>query len=135
MNNCIKIKGDFNPIKFMDLFEKILFKNYDNCDIEPRSEAKFDITFTEDVEVANEEDKEEKIEEKEQIEEIEEEIEDLEIEDDNNQIKTSNNLVMEMKFYECFDGHLIRFVQKEGNRADFLDKFQEIYNLIKDIIN
>ena len=129
MNNCIKIKGDFNPIKFMDLFEKILFKNYDNCDIEPRSEAKFDIIFPEDIEVDNEEDKEEI------IEEIKNEIENLEIEDDNNQIKNINNLVIEMKFYECSDGHLIRFVQKEGNRADFLDKFQEIYNLIKNLIS
>ena len=132
MNNYIKIKGGFNPIKFMNTFYTKLMKiyGYDYCYIEQKmNKAKFEITFTTDVEEENEEEKEAK------NEEMEEEINNIEFEDDNNQINTSNNLVIEMKFYKCSDGHLIRFVQKEGNRTNFLDKFQELSDLIREIIS
>ena len=38
---------------------------------------------------------------------------------------------MVVKLYECSNGHILIFIQKEGNRKDFLDEFQVISDLVQ----
>ena len=44
-------------------------------------------------------------------------------------------LKIKVKLYQVSDGHLLRFIQDEGNREDFLDKFGEISNFVKKLIS
>ena len=52
--------------------------------------------------------------------------------DDDNEILKLSILV---KLYKYPDGHVLIFKQKEGNRKDFLDKFEKISELVKKIIS
>ena len=52
--------------------------------------------------------------------------------------ETENNereITMVVKLYECSNGHILIFIQKEGNRKDFLDEFQVISDLVQKIIS
>jgi len=44
-------------------------------------------------------------------------------------------ITMVVKLYECSNGHILIFIQKEGNRKDFLDEFQVISDLVQKIIS
>ena len=52
--------------------------------------------------------------------------------DDDNAILKLSILV---KLYKYPDGHVLRCKQKEGNRKDFLDKFEKISELVEKIIS
>ena len=111
MDNSIKIKGYLNPVKFMNyLCEKLVSNfNNDNCYIEAgRKKLEINIIFEGD-EGEEEEEKNENNEE-------------------------TNDLSMEIKLYEENDEHILRFILKEGNRKNFLDKYNIISKLVEDII-
>ena len=43
-------------------------------------------------------------------------------------------IIITIKLYQTTDGYLLRFVKKQGKKNDFIDKFETISNLAKDII-
>ena len=46
-----------------------------------------------------------------------------------------NELVIQIKLYKSSDEHILRLIQKKGNRRDFLIKFADISKLAEIIIN
>ena len=122
--NIIKIKGYLNPPQFMNSLCRAIMKKYDeNVFIEADKEKlKFIATFEE------EEKKDEKT-----LEFIEE-MKKLgleEVENNNEQ----NALTVKIKLYQIDDGYLLKFVQNEGDRKSFFDKFAELSKLIENIIS
>ena len=122
--NIIKIKGYLNPHQFMNSLCRAIKKKYDeNVFIEADKEKlKFIATFEE------EEKKDEKT-----LEFIEE-MKKLgleEVENNNEQ----NALTVKIKLYKIDDGYLLKFVQNEGDRKSFFDKFAELSKLIENIIS
>jgi len=112
IKNCIKIKGYLDANKFMNNLCNIIIDNYgvDNCYLEPdKKNLKFEIIFEEEEDNENDKKKEN---------------------DDND--KMINELKIKIKLYKCSDGHILRFRQINGNRKDFLDKFNEISKLVKE---
>ena len=132
MNYFINIKGCIEPNKFLNqLCNKIYDEFYDeyDCEIEvkDKNKAKFDVEF--------------KIPEKEFVvpELLKAEFEKLGIKlnekkeekkGENNKIK----LIMRIKLYEISEGFLVRFVKKEGNKNDFINKFEAISKIVESII-
>ena len=133
MNNCIKIKGDLNPVIFMNSLCDKLIKKFDgnNCFIEAdKRKLKFNIIFNED--------EEEEYDEEEITEEMREELEKLGIDNENNEDEEENNndnLMIQIKLYQCSEGHILRFIHKNGERKNFLDKFFVISKLVKILIS
>ena len=130
MDNYIKIKGDMNnPSKFMNsLANKINHEFENECIIDPSgNKLKFNVKF----------------EEKQIIEEIPEDIKEelkkLGIEDDdevgvNDKIKGKYTII-QIKLYESYNGgYILRYVRKEGNEKNFLDKMEKISSLVKNIL-
>ena len=54
-----------------------------------------------------------------------------EVENNNEQ----NALTVKIKLYQIDDGYLLKFVQNEGDRKSFFDKFAELSKLIENIIS
>ena len=108
MNYYINIEGILNPRKFMNLLCEELIKEFgkDDCYIEAdkNNKAKFDIIFEED------------------------EIPGIKINENKKEIK------MRIKLYKTSKGYLIRFVKKEGEKNNFIDKFLIISKLIKKLL-
>ena len=126
MKNCINIKNLFNPNIFMNSLCNRLIKEFgaDNCDIEAdKKELEFNVTFEE--------------ENGEEIpEEIKEELKNLGIEDEIKKDEENNNeLKIQIMLYQWSDEYILRFVLKEGDRKEFLDKFESISKLVEKIIN
>ena len=123
MNNYIKLKGKINPAIFMNSLVNKINKEFEGeCDIEPNKEKlKFNVIF----------------EEAQSNEEIEEELlEELksmgikENEEINENIK-GKKTVIQIKIYESYnEGYLVRFVRKEGETIDYLEKIKKIYSLV-----
>ena len=128
MDNYIKIKGNMNnPCKFMNkLVNKIKQEYGDECTIETcNNKLKFNDIFEEkkDFDIPDD---------------IKEELEKMEIEDEevgeNNKIK-GNDTHIQVKLYESYNGgYLLRYVRKEGNEKDFLDKMTKISSFVKNIL-
>ena len=53
-----------------------------------------------------------------------------EVEEDEDNI-IENNLIIEIKFFETYNGHLIRFKRKCGELYDYYEKVKQINTLIK----
>ena len=113
MNTCIKIKGYVEPIKFMNLLtHRISDKFGDNCFIETGKERlKLNIIFEEeennDEEGNNKDDEDE---------------------------EESNEYGLMLQLYKSNDEYLLRFIQSEGKRKQFLDKYEAISKLVEDIL-
>ena len=132
MNYFINIKGCIEPNKFLNqLCNKIYDEFYDeyDCEIEvkDKNKAKFDVEF--------------KIPEKEFVvpELLKAEFEKLGIKlnEKKEEKKEGNNkikLIMRIKLYEISEGFLVRFVKKEGNKNDFINKFEAISKIVESII-
>ena len=126
MNYCIHIKGILDPKDFLNILIQNVKAKFKNCLIKTDEENKpnFNITFTgegiyEDI--------------KEQLKNLgieNEEKEDEDDEEDNN----INELILRIKLYKTSEGYLLRFVKKQGNKIDFINKFEIIKNFIKEII-
>ena len=54
-----------------------------------------------------------------------------EVENNNEQ----NALTVKIKLYQIDDGYLLKFIQNEGGRKSFFDKFDELSKLIENIIS
>ena len=134
LDNFIKLKGIIDPNTFMNyLCEKICKKFEDNCNVEPSKEnLKFDLIFNEEIE------NEEEDEDEELKEEIGKVFEQLGINDNENIEEDENmkgrNTSIQIKLYETENkdwNYVLRFIKKNGNRMDYLDKVGIISNLIK----
>ena len=118
MYNYIKLKGKLTPYKYMsDLINKIKkeFSNY-KIEIIDKKKAKFNVIFNE-----------------EEIEE--EELEEEELEEEADEEKFQNikgkKTIIQVKLYQNYnEDHLLRFVKKEGELKNYLDKLKKIYALI-----
>ena len=116
MNTCIKIKGYVEPIKFMNLLtHRISDKFGDNCFIETGKERlKLNIIFEEENEEENND-------------------EERNNEDDEDE-EESNEYGLMLQLYKSNDEYLLRFIQSEGKRKQFLDKYEAISKLVEDIL-
>ena len=108
VNNCINIKGYLNPVYFMNILYKMISDNFgDDCSLIPDDKKlKFRINITEDTDDENE--------------------------NSDNEILKLSILV---KLYKYSDEYILRCKQKEGNRGDFLEKFEKISEIVKKIIS
>ena len=119
MDYSIKIKGYLNPNEFMNYLCDMLIQKFgnDNCYIEAsKDKYKLTIIFEEDTEKEEINDNSNK-----DIERNEEEEE-------------SSEINIQLILYKAGEEHILKFINKEGNKKIFLDKFEVIYNIIKDII-
>jgi serine/threonine protein kinase len=126
MNNYIKLTGNVVPSTFMNaLANKINNEFSGQCNISANPEKlKFNAIF-----------EEEQLDE-EIPEDMKEELKKLGIEDDE-EIQENENIkgkktVMQIKIFESQNGgYLLRFVRKEGDQNDYLEKMSKIYSLVK----
>jgi serine/threonine protein kinase len=127
MNNCIKIKNLLNPNKFMNFLCQKMINEFgqDNCYIETsKKRLKLEVIFEEDEK------------EKDELpEEIKEELKKLGIDYDAEEYEENNDLKMNIKLYKYSDEYILKFIQKEGKRNQFLDKFRAISKLVENIIS
>ena len=122
----IKIKGYLNPIKFMNYFCNKILDEFgdDNSTIESdKKKLQFDVTFDIGEEFKSE-----------IPEEIREELKKLEIDEEIKERDESDTLIITVKLYKISDGHLLKFIKKEGNKTDFIDKFESLIKFVKRII-
>ncbi len=120
MDYSIKIKGYLNPNEFMNYLCDMLIQKFgnDNCYIEAsKDKYKLTIIFEEDTEKEEINDNSNK---------------DIEMNEDDEE--ESSEINMQLILYKAGEGHIIKFINKEGNKKIFWDKFDAIYNIVKDII-
>ena len=128
MKNYIKLKGKLDPTKFMNSLANKIEKEFEEiCIIEANKEKlKFNVTFEEQEN--DEEIPQEIIEELKKLG-----IKEIEEKDENPNIK-GNDTVIQIKMYESFnEGYLLRFVKKEGDPKQYIEKMKEIFSLIKNM--
>ena len=126
MNNCIKIKNLLNPVHFMNSLCHKIIKEFgkDNCAFEiDEKKLKLNVIFEEE-------------EEKEEIPKgIKEELKKLGINEDMEDNERTIELIIQIKLYKYSDDYILRFIQEKGDRYYFLDKFEIISKLVKNIIS
>ena len=128
MNYLINIKGYINPKNFLNILCNKIKDEFSDCLVNNinQDKAKFDVEFEE--------------EEKEFVipDELKGEFDKLKIKmnekKEEKEDNDNNNLIIRIKLYQTSEGYLLRFVKKQGNKNDFIDKFETISNLAKDII-
>jgi hypothetical protein len=132
MNYFINIKGHIYPKKFLNqLCNKIVGKYCEedgDCyiSIKDAKKAKFDVEF---------EMPENKFVVPEQLKaEFEKLGINLNEKKEEKKEKNNNNLIIRFKLYKTSEGYLLRFVKKQGNKNDFIDKFEAISKLVESII-
>lgn len=125
INNCIKIQEHLDPSKFMNNLCYFIKDKYgDDCFIDNnKNKLKFNLIFQEKIN-------------KEINEEIKEELKKLgfEQEEEEDEEQDIYKLLIQVKFYQISEGYLLQFAQLEGNKNDFLDKFDTIAQLVRDLI-
>lgn len=122
--NYIKIEGDIDPIKFMNLLaNNIKDKFEDNCSIyASKKSPKFNITITE-------EEKEDEI-----PQEFLEEFKKLGI-DDNEKQNKNKECILQIKIFESYNGgFLLRFVKKSGDLYEYNKILDKICEIIKSLL-
>ena len=137
--NYIKINGELESIKFMNLLATILKKRM-NCKIKPYlPKLKFKATFPNKLEeeLKNEEEEEEEKEEKEEEKEEKEEKEEEKEEEKNENKKNNGFKKCEIKI-ELFEftngGYEVHFNKGIGNFTDYYSYFMDIKKYIKEIL-
>jgi len=124
MNYCIHIKGISNLKDFLNILVNQIKEKFQNCLIktDEDNQPNFNVTFTEEG----------------IYEDIKEQLQNLGIEneekEDDEEEDDINELILRIKLYKTSEGYLLRFVKKQGNKIDFINKFGIIKNLIKEII-
>ena len=111
-NHSIKIKGNIDPIHFMNLLMgKIKIKYEDECifEIENEEKLKLEIIF--------------EIKQKYEIDDV--------------QLNNENNIcLIKIKIYEDEEGgYLINFIKVKGTIEDYYERFLSIKDIIKEILN
>ena len=128
MNYLINIKGYINPKNFLNILCNKIEVIFKDCFVKNinQDKAKFDVEFEE--------------EEKEFVipDELKKEFDKLNIKinekKEEKKDNDKNNLIIRIKLYQTTEGYLLRFVKKQGNKNDFIDKFETISNIAKNII-
>ena len=119
VNYFININGGLNPRKFMNLLCDKIQGEFKDCFIEvikDDDKAKIEVTFEEDL----------------ISEDFKKQFKEFGIEFEENE-ETQKEIVLRIKLYRTYDGYLIRFVNKKGDKSDFIDKYEKISNLVKQI--
>ena len=130
MNNYIKLTGNLNPSVFMNSLANKIIKEYksENCKICPiQDKLKFNVIFNNEKSDVDDD----------IPENMKEEFKKLGIEENDNIDENENILglktVIQIKMYESYNGgYLLRFVKKDGDLCDYLNKIEKIYSLIKE---
>ena len=130
MNNYIKLTGNLNPSIFMNSLANKIIKEYksENCYICPiQDKLKFNVIFNNEKSDVDDD----------IPENMKEEFKKLGIEENDNIAENENILglktVIQIKMYESYNGgYLLRFVKKDGDLCDYLNKIEKIYSLIKE---
>ena len=128
MDNYIKLKGTLSPARFMNSLANNIQKLFKgDCNIEAtKNKLKFNIAF-----------EEEQVDD-EIPEDMANELKELGLDEDeeqeNENIKGKSTTI-QVKIYESLNGgYLLRFVKKQGETNDYLDKFGKISEMIKKMI-
>ena len=129
MNYCLYIKGILEPNDFMYMIYQKIIDEYPNCLIENKDDdkPKFNVVFKGEGMFANIKEQLKKL----KIENEEKEAEEKEKEDKDME---ENELIIRIKLYQTSEGYLLRFVKKQGDKYDFIEKFEDIKNLVKELI-
>ena len=111
MDYSIKINGYINPNEFMNNLCYMLIQKFgiDNCYIEA-SKYKYKLTII-----------------------FEEEIEKDEMNESDEEEEESNEIKMQIILYKIYEEYILKFENNSGNKKAFLDKFDVINNIIKNI--
>ena len=132
MEYYIKIKGDLNPVKFMNkLANKITLENENKCQIQEKSnKLKFEVIFEDE-----EEEEEENIEDEENNEENNEnEINDNDNNNDNKPICKKESIIKIELFKYGNKDHLLRFMKKSGEIEDYYKNLKNIYSSVEKLL-
>ena len=126
MDYCIKITGNFNPAKFMNVLV-IKIKNLYECFIDANKDKfKFNAVFEKEEEYY--EVTEDMKEELKKYGITEDDI--MNMNDDNENIK-GKRTVIQIKLFESDNGaYFLRFVKKEGELSDYMELIDKIYSLV-----
>ena len=134
MNNYLKIKGNFNPVEFMNkLSSKIslIFK----CEVTKSSESlKFNVLFNTNKKEKNKEDKENGEDEENEKEKKKENIIFDKIDFDNLKLGIEDCRIEVELFKMENNGFLLKFLKILGNLFDYYEYLLKIMSLAKDII-
>ena len=130
MNNYIKLTGNLHPSIFMNSLANKIIKEYksENCIICPiQDKLKFNVIFNNEKSDVDDD----------IPENMKEEFKKLGFEENDNIDENENILglktVIQIKMYESYNGgYLLRFVKKDGDLCDYLNKIEKIYSLIKE---
>ena len=124
MNFCIYIKGKLEPQNFLNILGKQIKEKFSNCLIKTDEENKpnFNVTFTGEGIFENI---------KEQLTKLGIKKED---EDEDNEEDDINELILRIKFYKTSEGYLLRFIKRQGDKVDFINKYETIKKLVEEII-
>ena len=120
MNYFININDELNPRKFMNLLCDKIQGEFKDCFIEvikDDDKAKIEVTFEEDL----------------ISEDFKKQFKEFGIEFEENE-ETQKEIIIRIKLYRTSEGYLIRFVNKKGDKGDFIDKYEKISSLVKQII-
>ena len=130
MNNYVKINGNLNPHKFMNLLvNRIMTKLGDNCTVDASKKAlKFNVIFEtpEEEEQTNEDDKK-----------TEEELDKLGLEniDDFEDVIEKKESNIQVKLFESVNGgYILRFVKKGGEIEDYHKNLDNIIEIVKQLL-
>ena len=131
MNNYVKINGNLNPNKFMNLLvNRIMTKFENNCTVDVSKKAlKFNVIFEtpeEEEEQTNEEDKK-----------TEEELDKLGLEniDDFEDVIEKKESNIQVKLFESVNGgYILRFVKKGGEIEDYHKNLDNIIEIVKQLL-
>ena len=127
MDNYIKLKGTLIPGIFMNSLANKIEKEIGDCYIQAnKDKLKFNVAFEE--EQFDDENPDELAEELKELGLDEEE------EQENENIKGKNTKI-QIKLYESYNGgYLLRFVKKQGETGEYLEKLGKIYSLVKKMV-
>jgi len=127
MDNYIKLKGTLIPGRFMNSLANKIEKELGDCYIQAnKDKLKFNVAFEEeqfDDEIPAE-----------FAEELKELGLDEEEEQENENIKGKSTKI-QIKLYESYNGgYLLRFVKKQGETNEYLEKLEKISAIVKEMV-
>ncbi len=137
MNYYLTIKGNLNPVEFMNDLAYQIDQNFQFCSItiKNKKKLKFKVLFEEKEEEEEEEEVEEKEEEQEQ--ENDDEIKEEEEESDDNKIKIkfNRNLVVKIELLKSDnDIYYLVFLKNLGSLEDFYKYLEKLYSITEKIV-
>ena len=134
MKKYMKIVGELNPVKFMNLLANTIVDEYsDRCNIEANEkDLQFKVIFEKE-----EKEKDEEEENEEEKKKIEEKLNELGIKKNGNfkdTIKPKDSVIQIILLKSRSEGYLIQFEKNGGGIEDYLKNLEGIKKIIKEII-